>query len=287
MKNSYNLKITHLFILVVLILTGSSLAAVNFPPLEGFTIDTDYDTYTEETLWEYINGASEVFLMYEFDELHIADYLKGDESINVEIYVHRTPDMAFGMYTKERQPTYNFVDIGVQGHQSDTQLYFVKGKSYVKIMTSSSSDEIRANIRPLAEKIAATLEGPVEMPELIRVLPQEGRSLNGEVLLTENVMGHPFLRDAYKVNYELDGTSFDVFVFTSKNPAEFREMLSSYLEWAEMEGIDPSSENIFIQDKYNGPVQIRQKGSRMVFFVGLEEGSSELASEIAAAVLGE
>lgn len=279
-------KIALVCLLLMFCFPALALGEVTFPEMEGFTIDTEYDTYDSETLWEYINGASEVFLMYEFDELRIADYIKGDDSINVEIYVHRTPEMAFGMYTKERQPTYNFVDIGVQGHLSETQIYFVKGRNYVKIMTSSPSDEIRNSLRSLAERIASSLEGTSEMPEIIRSLPVEGRKVNGEVFLTESVMGHPFLKDAYKMNYSLNGKSFDVFVFTTKSTEERREMLEAYLEWAEVEGIDPSSEEIFLEDKYNGPVYIRQNGPRMILFNGLQKDSLDLTGSIADAVLG-
>ncbi len=285
MKTMNNLKITFLCLVLIFSFSGLALGEVSFPEMDGFTIDANYDVYNPENLWEYINGASEVFLMYEFDELHIADYIKGSDSINVEIYLHRTPEMAFGMYTKERQPTYNFVDIGVQGHHSDTQVYFVKGISYVKIMTSSPSDEIRSALIPLAEKIAASLEGPAEMPEIIRLLPEEGRKVNGEVFLTENVMGLEFLNNAYKVNDKLDGKNFDVFVFTKKSADECRKMISSYLEWAGVEGIDPSAEEIFLEDKYNGPVLIRQKGSNLVLINGLEKDSLGITAGISEAIL--
>ncbi len=280
-----NAKITILCLVLLLSFSVVLLAETSFPEMEGFTLDTDYDVYNAETLWEYINGASEVFLMYEFDELHIADYIKGDDSINVEIYIHRTPEMAFGMYTKERQPTYNFVPVGVQGHQSDTQIYFVKGNNYVKMMTSSPSDEIRSAMLPLAEKIAASLEGTTEMPDIIKLLPLEGRKLNGEVFLTESVMGHVFLENAFKVGYDLDGKKFDVFVFSKESAEECGEMISSYLEWAGVEGIDPAAEEIFLEDKYNGPVLIRRNGPRLILFNGLQKDSLGIADSISNAVL--
>lgn len=281
-----NPKIALLCLILMLLFSGLMLAEVHFPEMEGFTQDTDYDVYNSETLWEYINGASEVFLLYEFEELHIADYIRGDDSINVEIYVHGTPEMAFGMYTKERQPTYNFVEIGVQGHKSDRQIYFVKGNYYAKMTTSSSSEEIRNALIPLAEKIAASLEGPSEMPGIIKMLPEEGRRINGEVFLTESVMGHIFLENAYKVNYSVEGKKFDVFVFTKETAEECQEMISAYLEWAEIDGIDPASEEIFLDDKYNGPVFIRQKGAKLVLINGLQKDSLGITVNISDAILG-
>ena len=266
---------------------GLVMGEVVFPEMDGFTVDTDYDTYNSETLWEYINGASEVFLMYEFEELRIADYNQGDESINVEIYVHKTPEMAFGMYTKERRPSYNFVEIGIQGHQSKTQIYFVKGNVYVKIMTSSASPEIRDAMAPLAMKIADSLEGTTEMPEIIKTLPEEGRAVNGEVFLTESVMGHPFLEDAYKISYTLEGKKFDVFVFRPGSREHTTGMIKAYLEWAGVEGVAPDKEEIFLDDKYNGPVYIRQNGPKLLFINGLDQDSVGIASSISEAVLAD
>jgi len=282
MKN----KIIFLFALAVIISSPATLMGeVTFPEMEGFTIDTDYDVYVPDTLYEYINGASEVFLQYEFEELHIADYYLGDESINVEIYVHGTPEMAFGMYTKERRPTYTFVDIGIQGHQSATQIYFVKGRNYVKVMTSSTSSQIRDAMAPLAMKLSDSLEGTLEMPSIVTQLPKEGRTINGEVFLTESVMGHPFLENAYKISYSRDGKKFDVFVFTSLNPEDNHKMIASYLEWAGVEGVSPDQEEIFLTDKYNGPVFIRQKAGKLVFVNGLDQDSSSVFSDISGALL--
>jgi len=286
MKNMKTIKTAMTCLLLLLTTSGLALGEVTFPEMEGFTLNTDYDTYNPETLWEYINGASEVFLMYEFEELRIADYIKGDDSINVEIYIHKTPEMAFGMYTKERQPTYNFVDVGVQGHLSDTQIYFVKGRNYVKMMTSSPSDEIRNTLLPLAEKIAASLEGTTEMVGIFQENMAQGRKANGEVFLTESVLGHVFLENAYKVNYTVDGKSFDIFVFTGERPEENREMIKPYLEWAGVSDVDPGSDRIFLEDKYNGPVYIRQKGARLIIFNGLGKDSLGVTESIAEAVLG-
>ena len=285
MKNLKNAAIALLCLIFMLPFSGTVMGEVTFPEMEGFTLDTEYDVYDSDTLWEYINGASEVFLMYEFDELHIADYIQGKDSLNVEIYIHGTPEMAFGMYTKERQPSYNFVEIGAQGHKSDTQIYFVKGTSYVKITTSAASDEIRNCLIPLAEKIAATLDGPSEMPGIIKMLPAEGRLTNGEVFLTESVMGHAFLENAYKIKYTLDGKKFDLFVFTKENAEQCREMISAYLDWADVEGVDPSSEKIFLEDKYNGPVFIRQKGPKLVLVNGLQKEDFGITLNISEAIL--
>ena len=134
-------------------------------------------------------------------------------------------------------------------------------------------------------KLSDSLEGTLEMPSIVTQLPKEGRTINGEVFLTESVMGHPFLENAYKISYSRDGKKFDVFVFTSVNPEDNHKMIASYLEWAGVEGVSPDQEEIFLTDKYNGPVFIRQKAGKLVFVNGLDQDSSAVFSDISSALL--
>lgn len=45
-----------------------------FPTIEGFTFDGKIDTYTPDTLFEYINGGADLFLNFEFVKLHSLRY---------------------------------------------------------------------------------------------------------------------------------------------------------------------------------------------------------------------
>ena len=44
------------------------------PELSGFKKVTDYPVYTADNLWDFINGAADVYLSYGFENVHIAEY---------------------------------------------------------------------------------------------------------------------------------------------------------------------------------------------------------------------
>jgi len=46
-----------------------------FPEIKGWEISGEIKVYTPETLYDYINGAEELYLSYDFQELQVAEYL--------------------------------------------------------------------------------------------------------------------------------------------------------------------------------------------------------------------
>jgi hypothetical protein len=78
-------------------------------------------------------------LIYEFEELKVAEYQNAKKaSVTVDTYRHQTPLHAFGIYSQERFPGANFLDIGVQGYDEKGFLNFLTGLYYVKISTTNA-----------------------------------------------------------------------------------------------------------------------------------------------------
>jgi len=56
-------------------LSGASEHSKLFPEIKGWEISGEIKVYTPETLYDYINGAAELYLSYDFQELQVAEYL--------------------------------------------------------------------------------------------------------------------------------------------------------------------------------------------------------------------
>ncbi|HUU37461.1 MAG TPA: DUF6599 family protein [Candidatus Desulfaltia sp.] len=55
-------------------------------------------TITAENIFEYMDGAGELYIGYRFDRLEVTEYMApGEKNILVEIYFMMTPDDAFGL----------------------------------------------------------------------------------------------------------------------------------------------------------------------------------------------
>ena len=76
------------------------------PVVEGMKESASPQIYFPETLFEYINGAAEIYLSYDFKELIVAEYQKSgsSDSIAVEIYDMGNHKNSFGIYSAERYP---------------------------------------------------------------------------------------------------------------------------------------------------------------------------------------
>ena len=91
-----------------------------FPEVTGWRQSGEIQTFIPKTLFEYINGGADLYLTYDFQELKVAEYSNEKKaSVTIEVYRHKTPTHAFGIYSQERLSDANFLDIGSQGYIED------------------------------------------------------------------------------------------------------------------------------------------------------------------------
>ena len=91
--------------------------ALHFPEMTGWKQSGEIQTFIPKNLYEYINGAADLYLTYDFQELKVAEYQNEKKaSVTVDVYRHKTPLYAFGIYSQERLSEANFLDIGAQGY---------------------------------------------------------------------------------------------------------------------------------------------------------------------------
>ncbi|MCB0799667.1 MAG: hypothetical protein KDB91_04130, partial [Bacteroidales bacterium] len=120
-----------LFIAASAYISGQQL----FPELKKYRSSSNYPVYTADDLWDYINGAADAYLALGFIDLNIKEYVRGKKTIKAEIYRFGDDARAFGIYSMERSPGYNFIPVGVQGYNEEGVVHFYKDRYYIKIMS--------------------------------------------------------------------------------------------------------------------------------------------------------
>jgi len=246
-----------------------------FPELRKYRISSEYPVYTPNDLWDYINGAADGYLALGFIDLNIREYKRGKASIKAEIYRFGDDARAFGIYSMERSPGYNFIPVGVQGYNEDGAVNFYKDRYYVKIMSHSGSVKVNAAMVELAGLISSGIEGSSEFPALLGLFPAEGRLKNEETYLLESVLGHDFLRGAFRVAYEIDGDRFDIHLFNSEDMSEIIKMASRLAgdAWSPDEAVFKYA----FEDGFNGVIHMARKGGMMIVISGLGLEKTALA----------
>ncbi len=271
------MKTIKIHLITALLIAVSCVAPAQglFPVLKGYKSVTDYPVYTPDDLWNYINGAADAYLALGFIDLNITEYTKGRNTIKAEIYRFGEDARAFGMYSMERSPGYNFIQAGVQGYNEEGAVHFYKDRYYVKVMTNSGSGKVNEKMKELAGMIAGRIEGKNEFPSLLKLFPAEGLLKNQETYLLESVLGHEYLRGAFRASYELAGDRFDIYLFDCADSDKASSMASGLAGDAYAPG-----EEVFkyaFEDGYNGVLHIAQHGNRLVVVSGLGFENTALA----------
>ena len=257
------MKIVWLMLGIIIFLWAPGLEAKDFkfPEIAGWRQSGEVQTFSPKTLFEYINGDADLYLMYDLQELKVTEYLNEKKaSVIVDVYRHKTPTHAFGIYSQERLPNANFLDIGAQGYIEQNILNFLTGPYYVKINSYSTGAEDREILLTFAKKVAENLGEKGRLPSILSSFPQEGKKNNSEKFISINFLGYSFLHSAFTAEYELSGTKFKLFVIEGADGNDCRDMVQKYLQQT-----GNTKKNIVegiytISDSYHGEIGFYWKG---------------------------
>jgi hypothetical protein len=231
-----------------------------FPEIEGWKKPDTIQSYTLNNLYEYIDGAAELYLSFDFQGLSVAEYINDSEaSITVEIYRHKTPLHAFGIYSQERPSKGNFLNIGAQGYIELPILNFVIGNIYVKIGNYDTENESENILITFAEKLAENLGGDTSLPHVLACFPEEGKISNSEKFIARNFLGHGFLHSGFIADYFADNKTFQLFIIEGADSSDCRDMLRKYFQLSQTPQFDLKEDRFIISDPYHGEIALAWK----------------------------
>ena len=133
-------------------------------------------------IFEYMDGAGELYLAYRFDHLDVVEYASpADSEILVEMYWMRTSDDAYGLLSgdlggepvvlKEALPPG-----GLRALYGAGLLRIWSGDLYARVMATRESETSRAAVLAIGRAIAAGRTDPPP-PRLVTHLPQTAAAL--------------------------------------------------------------------------------------------------------------
>ncbi len=184
-----------------------------------------------ENLWEYIDGAADLYLEYGFQAVVAAEYMTADSlrSLTVEIYRMSTPMGGFGIYAAERSPEDSAVAVGVQGSLGDNTLNFWKGPFYVKLISFDVEQDVPQVLTRVAGLIAGRIAGQYAQPALFACFPEELRVPHSERYIPRHFLGQEYLHDAYRVDYRHGVVGCQLFVVAGDSA---QQALRRYVDFA-------------------------------------------------------
>lgn len=266
MKGSEMMKTICMILGIIIFLWGPGVEAkeFDFPEIAGWKQSGEIQTFIPKTLYEYINGAADLYLMYDFEELKVAEYQNEKKaSVTIEVYRHKASTFAFGIYSQERLPNANYINVGGQGYVESNVLNFLTGPYYVKISSDNTGAEDQEILLTFAKKVSDNLGKKGTLPSILAAFPSEGKIRNSEKFIAKHFLGYAFLYSAFTADYELPGKRFKLFVIEGGNQNECQNMIQKYLEQAGKTGESVAEGLHIISDPYHGEIYLYWQGKNI------------------------
>jgi len=252
--------------------SNSDRKTFTFPEVTGWRQSGEIQTFIPKTLFEYINGAADLYLAYDFQELKVAEYSNERKaSVILEVYRHKTPIHAFGIYSQERLSDANFLDIGVQAYIENNVLNFLNGSYYVKINSYNTGAEDQEILIVFAKKVSENLGEKGTLPSILSSFPEEGKKKNSEKFINKNFLGYSFLHSAFNADYSLSGKEFKLFVIEPADKTECKNMIQKYAEQTGKTEKNVTEGRYLIPDPHHGEIELHWQGAHLWGIVGLND----------------
>jgi len=280
------MRIDKQMILIIIILAGAiplTIAAQGkkttiFPEQENWKRTKNIQIYSRDTLYQYVDGAADQYLSYDFQDLQVAEYKdKKKAQLTIEVYRHKTPSAAFGIYTQERPSEGNFLDIGFQGYAEEGVLNFVSGKYYVKIYGYYLGPNALSVMHEFAKKINANLGQKTVSIKVLECFPSQDKIKNSEKYIIKDVVGYSFFHSGYTVDYKEGDSKFRLFILEGKDVKDAESMVSQYLaKLGQSQKTANEGEFYVLNDQYHGAVAFVWKSNYIWGTIGIREADLQL-----------
>jgi len=180
------------------------------PPLlaGGWTRTGDITFYTEDNLWEHINGEATVHLQYGFRLAGSATYAADAEPlpvgspVTVDIYAYASDLDAFGMFSQDRFETTAPGTFAAESYWSGPYLSLWRNDLLVRVQPADFREEARPATEGVALGLVESLPAIRQRPLLLRLLPSRGLIPYSVQYQRENVLGQAALQHGLLAQYQ-------------------------------------------------------------------------------------
>jgi hypothetical protein len=150
---------------------GEKLSRYLPKKINGWSAQSKDELYDSETIFEYIDGAGEVYRAYNFQSLLARRYLKDKQpGLTADFFDMATSADAFGVFTHDLEG--DSLEIGHGAVYKSGLLSFWKDRYFVNLSAEEETQETRAALLALGQMIASTIPEEGTLPDILSCIPQ-------------------------------------------------------------------------------------------------------------------
>ncbi len=197
-------------------------------------MDGKVTLFDKETLFDHINGESELYFPYGFQALAFARYVNKNNpqaAFDADIYKMGSLLDAFGMYANYRRKDDMDVNVGAEGTASSSQLLFYQDKYFVRLQASGTTnpgpDIFLAYAQAISKKLPQNKSRPKELEAFI-IPAIERKSIR---YIAQSLLGYDFLRKGIVADAVLNNEQVQVFMVLENSRAAARKAFDQYAKY--------------------------------------------------------
>ena len=228
-------------------------------------------SYEGESLYEYMNGNSEGYLIYGFRKMTGVTCTHNGAKILVDVSDMGDAEAAYGIFSANRDVKSPAEQIGMGAQILPRKAIVAKGQSYLEIAAEPEGD-YRELLRQLGKSLADQVQGSSTPPEALSWFPRAGLQAGSPRLIPQSVLGIRALKRGYVAQYENGSKAFLVLDPTPEAAAGTLEKVRTRL--AEP---TPLGGGLVGKDKYLGTMAVFQKGRFVGGYANVPDGADAAA----------
>ena len=241
----------------------------------GFTQDGELRTFDSGNLFEYMDGNSEGYFIYDFEVMKGVNCKSGEVTLVFDISQMSSPETALGMFMSNHDPRLPTETLGTIGQIHPRRGTFVKDKYYVEIAANPSGDHSKV-LRTVLTATEKRISGTTEMPAILDWFPQEKLEKGTLRLVPQSLLGLRILRRGYLGVYDY-GKGF--IVTSEATPEDAAAVMKSAVErFGETTPVQLGDEAFEATDRYLGRLCFFRKGRYVGGFANVDESTDIVAA---------
>ncbi len=198
---------------------------------EGWTLDGNVTFFNKDTLFDRINGESELYFPYGFEKLAYARYENKQNpaiAVDADVYTMGSLLDAFGMFANYRRKDDADIAIGAQGTISSSQVFFYQDRYFVRLQATGTTSISKDVFLACAGAISQNLPKSTGRPRELDVLDVPGVLTKSERYVAQSLLGYDFFRRGLIADALLMNEQAQVFVVIEKTKEAALKTIEQY-----------------------------------------------------------
>ncbi len=223
--------------------------------LPGWQMQGAPYAYDAATLYQYIDGAADQFILYGFQKLQGAEFINttdAQETLIVDVYDMGSDLSAFGIFQSKKDPTSTVLKIGTEAFGNDQYLVFYQDRFYVEIQARIRSEKNRSTPQHAARLVAQKISGSQQRPALVRIFPEANKIPGSEQYLVGGILGHAFLPRGVVSDYRIAGETVKSFIMPFPSASAAKTAFDRYQQFIKAQGRIVEMGHAVGEDNFSG-----------------------------------